>query len=209
MLFLITICKISSRFRYFGMDLVSYRAIFPVSVQLNHIHPLRQNRNGAKIKSTPTHLYHTKILGYISSNAHKPDKPHNQRTIHDQQHISEKRFCIVSRLTTTEKDIRTAYPDIADCITHGSLQITPCNCIVYLLLRSALYQQYKQYHYIHGRYHNYFLLIRYSASITDQNRTTANRSASITDQHNRKPTPEAITQKKKRYISTASLSFYT
>ena len=91
MLFLITICKISSRFRYFGTDLVSYRAIFPVSVQLNHIHPLRQNRNGAKIKSTPTpHLYHTKTLGYISSNAHKPDRPHNQRTIHDQQHISEK-----------------------------------------------------------------------------------------------------------------------
>lgn len=90
MLFLITICKISGRFRYFGMDLVSYRAIFPVSVQLNHIHPLRQNRNDAKLKSTPTHLYHTKILGYISSNAHKPDKPHNQRTIHDQQHISEK-----------------------------------------------------------------------------------------------------------------------
>lgn len=91
MLFLITICKISGRFRYFGMDLVSYRAIFPVSVQLNHIHPLRQNRNGAKIKSTPTpHLYHTKTLGYISSNVHKPDKPHNQRTIHDQQHISEK-----------------------------------------------------------------------------------------------------------------------
>lgn len=72
------------------MDLVSYRAIFSVSVQLNHIHPLRQNRNDAKLKSTPTHLYHTKILGYISSNAHKPDKPHNQRTIHDQQHISEK-----------------------------------------------------------------------------------------------------------------------
>lgn len=103
MLFLITICKISSRFRYFGMDLVSYRAIFPVSVQLNHIHPLRQNRNGAKIKSTPTHLYHTKILGYISSNAHKPDRPHNQRTTHNQQHISEKRFCIASRLTTTKK----------------------------------------------------------------------------------------------------------
>lgn len=91
MLFLITICKISSRFRYFGMDLVSYRAIFPVGVQLNHIHHFRQNRNGAKIKSTPTpHLYHTKTLGYISSNAHKPDKPHNQRIIHDQQHISEK-----------------------------------------------------------------------------------------------------------------------
>ena len=90
MLFLITICKISSRFRYFGMDFVSYRAIFPVSVQLNHIHPLRQNRNGAKIKSTPTHLYHTKTLGYISSNTHKPDRPHNQRIIHDQQHISEK-----------------------------------------------------------------------------------------------------------------------
>ena len=90
MLFLITICKISSRFRYFGTDLVSYRAIFPVSVQLNHIHPFRQNRNGAKIKSTPTHLYHTKILGYISSNTHKPNRPHDQRTIHDQQHISEK-----------------------------------------------------------------------------------------------------------------------
>lgn len=69
---------------------LSYRAIFPVSVQLNHIHPFRQNRNGAKIKSTPTHLYHTKTLGYISSNAHKPNKPYNQRTIHDQQHISEK-----------------------------------------------------------------------------------------------------------------------
>ena len=70
--------------------LISYRAIFPVSVQLNHIHPLRQNRNGAKLKSTPTHLYYTKILWYIGSNAHKPDRPHNQRTIHDQQHISEK-----------------------------------------------------------------------------------------------------------------------
>lgn len=90
MLFLITICKISSWFRYFGMDLVSYRAIFPVSVQLNHIHPFRQNRNGAKLKSTPTHLYYTKILWYIGSNAHNPDRPHNQRTIHDQQHISEK-----------------------------------------------------------------------------------------------------------------------
>ena len=90
MLFLITICKISSWFRYFGMDLVSYRAIFPVSVQLNHIHPFRQNRNGAKLRSTPTHLYYTKILWYIGSNAHKPDRPHNQRTIHDQQHISEK-----------------------------------------------------------------------------------------------------------------------
>lgn len=90
MLFLITICKISSRFRYLGTDLVSYRAIFPVSVQLNHIHPFRQKPNTQMIKSTPTHLYHTKILGYISSNAHKPDKPHNQRTIHDQQHISEK-----------------------------------------------------------------------------------------------------------------------
>ena len=90
MLFLITICKISSWFRYFGMDLVSYRAIFPVSVQLNHIHPFRQNRNGAKLKSTPTHLYYTKILWYIGSNAHKPDRPHNQRTIHDQQHISGK-----------------------------------------------------------------------------------------------------------------------
>ena len=90
MLFLITICKNSSRFRYLGTDLVSYRAIFPVSVQLNHIHPFRQNRNGAKLKSTPTHLYYTKILWYIGSNAHKPDRPHNQRTIHDQQHISEK-----------------------------------------------------------------------------------------------------------------------
>ena len=34
-----------------------------------------------------------------------------------------------------------------DCITHGSLQITPCHCIVYLLLRSALYQQYIPYHH--------------------------------------------------------------
>lgn len=29
-----------------------------------------------------------------------------------------------------------------DCITHGSLQIIPCHCIVYLLLRSAPYQQF-------------------------------------------------------------------
>ena len=82
-----------SRNRYkklHSKSVISYRAIFPVSVQLNHIHPFRQNRNGAKIKSTPTHLYHTKILGYISSNTHKPNRPHDQRTIHDQQHISEK-----------------------------------------------------------------------------------------------------------------------
>ena len=82
-----------SRNRYkklHSKSVISYRAIFPVSVQLNRIHPFRQNRNGAKIKSTPTHLYHTKILGYISSNTHKPNRPHDQRTIHDQQHISEK-----------------------------------------------------------------------------------------------------------------------
>lgn len=123
MLFLITICKISSRFRYFGMDLVSYRAIFPVSVQLNHIHPLRQNRNSAKIKSTPAHLYHTKILGYISSNAHTSPIDHTIKEPYTTNNIYQKKvFCIASRLTTTEKDIPTAYPYIADCTI--SAQIT-------------------------------------------------------------------------------------
>lgn len=122
MLFLITICKISSRFRYFGMDLVSYRAIFPVSVQLDHIHPLRQNRNGAKIKSTPTHLYHTKILGNISSNTQKPNN-HTIKEPYTTNNIYQKKvFCIASRLTITEKDIPTAYPYIADCTI--SAQIT-------------------------------------------------------------------------------------
>ena len=122
MLFLITICKISSRFRYFGMDFVSYRAIFPVSVQLNHIHPLRQNRNGAKIKSTPTHLYYTKTLGYISSNTQKPNN-HTIKEPYTTNNIYQKKvFCIASRLADIEKDIPTPYPDITDCIT--SAQIT-------------------------------------------------------------------------------------
>lgn len=123
MLFLITICKISSRFRYFGMDLVSYRAIFPVSVQLNHIHPLRQNRNGAKIKSTPTHLYYTKTLGYISSNTQKPNN-HTIKEPYTTNNIYQKKvFCIASRLTITEKDIPTAYPYIADCTISAQITI--------------------------------------------------------------------------------------
>ena len=148
MLFLITICKISSRFRYFGTDLVSYRAIFPVSVQLNHIHPFRQNRNGAKLKSTPTHLYYTKILEYISSNTHKPNIPHNQRIIHDQQHISEKRFCIASRLADIEKDIPTAYPGITDCtisaqITTNQITIHPTADKNHITLSCQSGSQYK------------------------------------------------------------------
>lgn len=122
MLFLITICKISSRFRYLGTDLVSYRAIFPVSVQLNHIHPFRQKPNTQMIKSTPTHLYHTKILGYISSNAQKPNN-HTIKEPYTTNNIYQKKvFCIASRLTITEKDIPTAYPYIADCTI--SAQIT-------------------------------------------------------------------------------------
>ncbi len=129
MLFLITICKNSSRFRYLGMDLVSYRAIFPVSVQLNHIHPLRQNRNGAKLKSTPTHLYYTKILGYISSNTQKPNN-HTIKEPYTTNNIYQKKvFCIASRLTITEKDIPTAYPYIADCTI--SAQITTNQTIIH------------------------------------------------------------------------------
>lgn len=102
--------------------IISYRAIFPVSVQLNHIHPLRQNRNDAKLKSTPTHLYHTKILGYISSNAQKPNN-HTIKEPYTTNNIYQKKvFCIASRLTITEKDIPTAYPYIADCTI--SAQIT-------------------------------------------------------------------------------------
>ena len=60
-------------------------------MQLNHIHPLRQNRNGAKIKSTPTlPISYSNTRIYQQQRPHKPDRPHNQRTIHDQQHISEK-----------------------------------------------------------------------------------------------------------------------
>lgn len=35
---------------------ISYRSIFPVSVQLNHIHIFRQNPNTLKLKSTPLPL---------------------------------------------------------------------------------------------------------------------------------------------------------
>lgn len=45
-------------------------------------------------------------------------QPHNQRTIHDQQHISGKRFCIASRLADIEKDIPTAYPDITQTVQY-------------------------------------------------------------------------------------------
>ena len=118
MLFLITICKNSSRFRYLGTDLVSYRAIFPVSVQLNHIHPLRQNRNGAKIKSTPTHLYYTKTLGYISSNTQKPNN-HTIKEPYTTNNIYQKKvFCIASGLADIEKDIPTAYPDITQTVQY-------------------------------------------------------------------------------------------
>lgn len=131
MLFLITICKNSSRFRYLGTDLVSYRAIFPVSVQLNHIHPFRQNRNGAKLKSTPTHLYYTKILGYISSNTQKPNN-HTIKEPYTTNNIYQKKvFCIASRLTITEKDIPTAYPGITDCTI--SAQITTNQITIHLI----------------------------------------------------------------------------
>lgn len=52
--------------------------------------PYEKTEMAQRLKVPPPHLYHTKTLGYISSNAHKPDRSHNQRTIHDQQHISEK-----------------------------------------------------------------------------------------------------------------------
>lgn len=52
--------------------------------------PYDKTETAQRLKVPPPHLYHTKILGYISSNAHKPDRPHNQRTIHNQQYISEK-----------------------------------------------------------------------------------------------------------------------
>ena len=52
--------------------------------------PYDKTETAQRLKVPPPYPYHTKILGYISSNAHKPDRPHNQRTIHDQQHISEK-----------------------------------------------------------------------------------------------------------------------
>lgn len=61
---------------------------------------------------------------------------------------------------------------LMDCITHGSSQITSCHCIVYLLLWSALYQQSIPYHYttFTADTTTHFLLIRHSASITDQKR---------------------------------------
>ena len=109
---------------------LSYRAIFPVSVQLNHIHPLRQNRNGAKIKSTPTHLYHTKILGYISSNARTSPIDHTIKEPYTTNNIYQKKvFCIASRLADIEKDIPTAYPGITDCTT--STQITTNQTIIH------------------------------------------------------------------------------
>ena len=75
-----------------------------------------------------------------------------------------------------------------NCITHGSSKITPCHCIVYFLLWSALYQQYiLQYHTADTTI--IFLLIRHSASITDQSRTIANRSGS----HSRPTQPEPNT----------------
>lgn len=111
--------------------LISYRAIFPVSVQLNHIHPLRQNRNGAKIKSTPTHLYYTKTLGYISSNTQKPNN-HTIKEPYTTNNIYQKKvFCIASRLADTEKDIPTAYPGITDCTI--SAQITTNQITIHLI----------------------------------------------------------------------------
>lgn len=70
----------------------SYRiGLFFQSVcSLTTFTPYDKTETAQRLKVPPPHLYHTKILGYIRSNAHKPDRPHNQRTIHDQQHISEK-----------------------------------------------------------------------------------------------------------------------
>ena len=70
----------------------SYRiGLFFQSVcSLTTFTPYDKTETAQRLKVPPPYPYHTKILGYISSNAHKPDRPHNQRTIHDQQHISEK-----------------------------------------------------------------------------------------------------------------------
>ena len=70
----------------------SYRiGLFFQSVcSLTTFTPYDKTETAQRLKVPPPYPYHTKILGYISSNAHKPDRPHNQRTIHDQQHISGK-----------------------------------------------------------------------------------------------------------------------
>lgn len=63
----------------------------------------------------------------------------NQHQVHGAPHTR-------SQPDTIKKPIGQYKP--MDCITHGSSQITPCHCIVYLLLWSASYQQSIPYHYI-------------------------------------------------------------
>lgn len=111
-------------------SVISYRAIFPVSVQLNHIHPLRQNRNGAKIKSTPTYT----ILKYydISAATHTSPIDHTIKEPYTTNNIYQKKvFCIASGLADIEKDIPTAYPGITDCTI--SAQITTNQITIHLI----------------------------------------------------------------------------
>lgn len=96
----------------------SYRiGLFFQSVcSLTTFTPYDKTETAQRLKVPPPYLYHTKILGYISSNARTSPIDHTIKEPYTTNNIYQKKvFCIASRLADTEKDIPTAYPDITDC----------------------------------------------------------------------------------------------
>ena len=82
-------------------SVISDRAIFPVSVELNQIHPVRQNRNGAKIKSTPTYT----ILKYydISAATHTSPIDHTIKEPYTTNNIYQKKVFLHSFQTDNHR----------------------------------------------------------------------------------------------------------
>lgn len=108
----------------------SYRiGLFFQSVcSLTTFTPYDKTETAQRLKVPPPYPYHTKILGYISSNARTSPIDHTIKEPYTTNNIYQKKvFCIASRLTTTEKDIPTAYPDITQTVQRQPRSPKPDN----------------------------------------------------------------------------------
>ena len=108
--------------------------------------------------------------------------------------------------TRSQPDMIKSHRTLSSYRLIQSLLITSCHCTVYSLLRSVSHQQYIPYHYITLTV-NITIIFLWS-NPTQQEREQTDRNGQRKRTTQQEPYTETITQKKKRYISTASLSFY-
>lgn len=94
---------------------------------------------------TTAHFSFTRI--FPVSNIFRPDITIRSISSHYQTHPTPGTQNTTHQITARHNKKPIGQYKLMDCITHRSSQIIPCHCIVYLLLRSALYQQYIPYHH--------------------------------------------------------------